>query len=127
MFQFLYSRVLSLVLIPNMFPLKVLGTQFYFALQYRQRAVQRETETGTSFVSFNEIVLLSVSVLEMSDICCDCFSVVVVVVVIITNLTNSWIYSPLYLHMLSAKKLLKKPKHFYTYYCRRGCYFYMPI
>lgn len=58
-------------------------------------------------MSFNEVVLLSVSVLEMSDICCDCISVVSVVIV--TNLANSWIYSPLYLHTISAKKLLNKP------------------
>lgn len=103
----LLLAVWSLVLMADMFPLTVLGTQFYFALQHRQRAIQRETGTGTSFVSFNEVVLLSVSVLEMSDICCDCISLVVVVIV--TNLANSWIFSPLYLHMSSAKKLLNKP------------------
>ena len=103
----LLLAVWSLVLIPNKFPLKFLGTQLYFALQHRQRAIQRETGTGISFVSSNEIVLLSVSVLEMSDIYCDCISVVVVVIV--TNLKNSLIYSPLYLHVFSAKKLLNKP------------------
>ena len=78
----LLLAVWSLVLIPNKFPLKFLGTQLYFALQHRQRAIQRETGTGVSFVSSNEIVLLSVSVLEMSDIYC----ISVVVVVIVTNL-----------------------------------------
>ena len=107
LFQFYYSRF-GHWLRYQMFPLKFLGRQFYFALQDRQRVIQRETGSRTSFVSFNEVVLLSVSVLEMSDMCCDCISVIVVVV-IVTNLANSWIYSPLYVHMFSAKKLLNKP------------------
>lgn len=103
----LLLAVWSLVLITNMFPLKIFRNTVPHCPQHRQRAFQRETGTVTSFVSFNEVVILSVSVLEMSDICCDCISVVVVVIV--TNLANSWIYSPLYLHMFSAKKLLNKP------------------
>ena len=96
--------VWSLVLILNMFPLKFLGTVVLLSLQYRQRAIQRETGTGISFVSLNQIVLLSVPTWKLA-ICCDCLSVVVVIV---TNLANLWIYSPLYLLEFSGKNLLKK-------------------
>lgn len=72
--------------------LKIVRNTVLLCLQYRQRAIQRETRTGACFVSLNQVVvLLSVSDLEMSDICCDCFSVVVVIV---TNLANLWIYLP---------------------------------
>ena len=71
--------------------LKIFRNTVLLCLQYRQRAIQRETRTGACFVSLNQVVLLSVSDLEMSDICCDCFSVVVVIV---TNLANLWIYLP---------------------------------
>ena len=110
--------------------LKIFRNTVLLCHQYRQRALQRETGKGTSFVSLNQVVvILSVSDLEMSDICCDSFSVVVVVVVvvIVENLANLWIYLPFYLHVFSAKNVLKKPYNFFTYYCRRGCYFYMPI
>ena len=100
--------------------LKIFRNTVLLCLQYRQRAIQRETRTGACFVSLNQVVvLLSVSDLEMSDICCECFSVVLVIV---TNLANSWIYLPLHLHVFSAKNLLKKPYNFFTCYCRRGCY-----
>ena len=66
--------------------LKIFRNTVLLCLQYRQRAIQRETRTGACFVSLNQVVvLLSVSDLEMSDICCDCFSVVVVIVVIFTR------------------------------------------
>ena len=85
--------------------LKIFRNTGLLCHQYRQRALQRETGKGTSFVSLNQVVvLLSVSDLEMSDICCDSFSVVVVVV-IVENLANLWIYLPFYLHVFSAKNV----------------------
>ena len=72
--------------------LKIFRNTVLLCLQYRQTAIQRETRTRACFVSLNQVVvLLFVSDLEMSDICCDCFSVVVVIV---TNLANVWIYLP---------------------------------
>ena len=100
LFQYSSTRGLFTSFDTKYVSLKIFRNTVLLYLQYRQRAIQRETGTGISFVSLNQVVLLSVSDLETIAICCDCLSVVIVIV---TNLADLWIYSPLYFTCLAGR------------------------